>query len=166
VKHRRRGRPKNPRRVEAEPGVTYFKPRGIPLSDLDVAAITVEELETLRLVDMQGMEQEEAASRMGISRRALWDELESARRKIAEALTEGKAIEIRGGDYVTMEERRFKCHDCGNEWEEPFGTGRPRGCPMCHGVNVHREVRGHEHEHGRRGFRRGSTPEKRRWQDG
>jgi len=160
VKHRRRGRPKNPRRVEAEPWVTYFKPRGVPLSDLDVAAITVEELETLRLVDLQGMEQEEAASQMGISRRALWDELKSARRKIAEALTEGKAIEIRGGNYVTTGERGFKCYDCGNGWEEPFGTGRPQGCPMCHSVNVCREVGGYTRGYGRRGFRGGSTPEK------
>lgn len=61
--------------------------------------MTVVELETLRLVDLEGLNQEEAALRMGISRRTLWNDLMSARKKVAHALTSGLAIQIRGGAY-------------------------------------------------------------------
>ncbi|MEA1984476.1 MAG: DUF134 domain-containing protein [Euryarchaeota archaeon] len=97
-----RGRPKNPRRIEHTPDVLYFKPRGVPLLDLEVVALAIEELEALRLVDLEGMQQEEAAQKVGISRRAFWDDLQSARAKVALALTTGKAIEIKGGNYVRI----------------------------------------------------------------
>ncbi|MDN5309463.1 MAG: uncharacterized protein PWP14_857 [Methanolobus sp.] len=99
-----RGRPKSPRRVECSPEVLYFKPRGVPLSELETVALAIEELEALRLVDLEGMLQEDAAFRMGVSRRAFWEDLQSARRKVALALTTGKAIEISGGSYVRLEE--------------------------------------------------------------
>jgi uncharacterized protein len=98
-----RGRPKCPRRVEQTPDVTYFKPRGVPLSDLEVVSLTVEELEALRLVDIEGLRQEDAASRVGISRRAFWEDLKAARMKVALALSTGKAIEIKGGNYIRAE---------------------------------------------------------------
>lgn len=98
-----RGRPKCPRRVEQTPYITYFKPRGVPLSDFEVVSITVEELEALRLVDVEGLRQEDAAIRVGISRRAFWEDLKAARTKIALALTTGKAIEIKGGNYISAE---------------------------------------------------------------
>jgi len=100
-----RGRPKSPRRVECSPEVLYFKPRGVPLSELETVALAVEELEALRLVDLEGLLQEEAAFRMGISRRAFWDDLQSAREKVALALTTGKAIEISGGSYLNIDEK-------------------------------------------------------------
>lgn len=98
-----RGRPKCPRRVEFTPDITYFKPRGMPLSDLEVVSLTIEELETIRLVDLEGLRQEDAAVRMGISRRAFWEDLKAARMKIALALSTGKAIEIKGGNYIHTE---------------------------------------------------------------
>jgi len=98
-----RGRPKRPRRVEQTPDITYFKPRGVPLSDLEVVSITVEELEALRLVDVEGLRQEDAAIKVGISRRAFWEDLKAARMKIALALSTGKAIEIKGGNYISAE---------------------------------------------------------------
>jgi Predicted DNA-binding proteins len=98
-----RGRPKCPRRVEQTPDITYFKPRGVPLSDLEVVSITVEELEALRLVDVEDLKQEDAAIKVGISRRAFWEDLKAARTKIALALTTGKAIEIKGGNYISAE---------------------------------------------------------------
>lgn len=90
-----RGRPKCPRRIVYAPQVTYFKPRGIPMSQLKVVSIAMEELEALRLVDLEGLQQEEAAFQMGISRRAFWEDLQSARRKVSFALTTGMAIEIK-----------------------------------------------------------------------
>lgn len=82
------------RRIGLELAADYFKPAGIPLRDLEIASLTLEEMEAVRLVDLEGLEQEEAAKSMGISRKTLWRELQSARKKIAEALVEGKAIGI------------------------------------------------------------------------
>ena len=62
--------------------------------------LSFEELEALRLVDLDGLDQGEAAALMGISRRTLWTDLKDARRKVALALTNGWAIRIEGGSYV------------------------------------------------------------------
>lgn len=97
-----RGRPKSPRRVECSPEALYFKPRGIPLQELETVALPIEELEALRLADLEGLQQEEAAISMGISRRAFWQDLQNARKKVASALIEGKAIEIVGKDPKDM----------------------------------------------------------------
>ncbi len=61
--------------------------------------LKVEEVETLRLVDKKNLTQEEAAQEMGVSRKTLWNDLKSARKKVATALTEGKIIRIEGGNY-------------------------------------------------------------------
>jgi uncharacterized protein len=98
-----RGRPKCPRHVEQTPDITYFKPIGVSLSDLEVVSITLEELEALRLVDVEGLKQEDAAISAGISRRAFWEDLKAARMKIALALSTGKTIEIKGGNYISAE---------------------------------------------------------------
>lgn len=135
---KQRGRPKCLRRVEFNPNVTYFKPRAIPISDLEIVVLTVEEFETIRLIDFNGLEQEVAAQKMGISRRAFGDELQNARKKVADALVNGKAIEIKGGNYIMVEKRKFKCYDCQHEWEELYGTGRPQKCPKCGSANIHR----------------------------
>jgi len=135
-----RGRPKCLRRIYIEPNITYFKPRGIPISDLEIVVLTLEELEALRSVDLDDLQQEQAAQKMGISRRAFWEELQNARKKVVDALINGKAIEIKGGNYVLTEKRNFKCLDCQHEWEELFGTGRPKKCPHCNSANIHRHL--------------------------
>lgn len=68
-------------------------------------SLTVEELESLRLVDLEGLLQEDAAVQMGISRRAFWEDLKAARTKVALALSTGKAIEIKGGNYIHIGNR-------------------------------------------------------------
>lgn len=100
---RRKGRPKCPRHVEQMPDITYFKPKGVPISELEVVALRVEELEALRLMDVEGLKQEDAAAKVGVSRRAFWEDLKAARMKVAFALTTGKAIEIKGGNYIKAE---------------------------------------------------------------
>ena len=82
------------------PEVQFFKPAGVPMRTLEVVEITVNELETLRLVDLEGLNQDEAALRMGISRRTLWNDLMAARKKVAYALVNGRAIHIKGGAYA------------------------------------------------------------------
>ena len=107
MKHRKRcgrGRPKCLRNVSGTPDVDYFKPRGIPLVNLETVRISVEELEAIRLVDFEGMEHEEAAERMNVSRKTLWRDLKPGRKKVADALIHGKAIEIKGGDFVVRED--------------------------------------------------------------
>lgn len=99
---RRRGR----RWITAIPETTYFKPVGIPLQQLNTVTLTLEELEALRLVDAQGLDQEQAASQMGVSRKTLWNDLMSARKKVAEALVNGWAIEIQGGNYIVRGQYR------------------------------------------------------------
>jgi len=95
----RRGRRRNPRWVTDVPEVEFFKPAGVPLRTLEVVEITIEELEAIRLTDLEGLTQEEAALQMGVSRRTFWNDLMSARKKVAFALVNGRAIRIRGGAY-------------------------------------------------------------------
>ena len=132
-------RPRKCRWVCCEPSVTYFKPRGVPLIALDKVSLTVDELEAVRLKDLEGLDQEEAAVTMKVSQPTFHRILESAHRKIADGLTNGKAIRIEGGDYMIWKgERLFKCYDCRNQWKKSFGTGRPVNCPKCKGTNIHR----------------------------
>ncbi|MBW1615245.1 MAG: DUF134 domain-containing protein [Deltaproteobacteria bacterium] len=92
-------RPKKDRCVKFNPGVTYFKPRGIPLVKLREATLTVSGLEALRLADALGMSHEEAGKSMKVSRAIFGRILEKARKNVAEALLFGKAIKIEGGTY-------------------------------------------------------------------
>lgn len=150
-------RPRNCKRVACDPSWVYFKPRGVPLRDLDEEIVPVEELEAFRLVDLEDLSQEETASRMGVSQPSVNRLVASARKKIASALVNGRAIRIEGGDYV-IAKRKFLCYDCRNESEVPFGEPRPAKCPKCGSANLHRSsaergfgARGR----GRSGLRRG-----------
>ncbi len=93
---RRRGR----RWITKIPETTYFRPLGIPPQEMNVTYLTLEELEALRLVDLEGLTQEEAAAQMGVSRKTLWNDLQSARKKVVTALVNGQAIHIMGGNYA------------------------------------------------------------------
>ena len=90
-------RPVSERRVRGCPRVRAFKPAGVPLRDLETIIITLDELEAVRLADLQGLYQEAAASSMDVSRQTFGRIVETARRKIADALVNGKALEIDGG---------------------------------------------------------------------
>ncbi len=133
-------RPPKCRRVEFLPQQTFFKPAGVPASELEEVNLTVEELEAIRLKDLLGLEQEACAEKMGVSRPTYHRVLSSARLKVAEALVVGKALKVEGGNYKVVV-RRFKCTDCGKDWELPCGVG-PRGsdiaCPNCEGTEVFR----------------------------
>jgi predicted DNA-binding protein (UPF0251 family) len=92
-------RPSKCRRVAFLPGANYFKPAGIPLRLLDEIRLSVEEAEAVRLKDLEGLGQETSAERMNISRPTFQRLLASARRKIANALLNGRAIRIEGGNF-------------------------------------------------------------------
>lgn len=87
-------RPLKPRKILFDPNVTYFKPRAVPLSMLQEVELGVDELEAIRLCDLNDCNQIKAAKKMKISQSTFQRVLSSARRKIAEALIEGKAIKI------------------------------------------------------------------------
>lgn len=87
-------RPRLCRRIGFNPQVKFFKPQGIPLRQLEVVVLTNEELEALRLKYELGLEQTEAAKQMNTSQSTFQRILASANRKVAQALVEGKAIEI------------------------------------------------------------------------
>ena len=91
-------RPPRCRHVEFNPDVTYFKPRGIPLIELEETILTVDELEAVRLKDLKGLEQTAAAEKMDISQPTFHRLVSAARKKIAKALIEGRALRIEGGN--------------------------------------------------------------------
>ena len=92
-------RPPKCRRVEFLPGVTFFKPAGVPMRLLEEIVLSVEEAEAIRLKDLEGLEQKEGAERMNVSRPTFQRVLVSARQKLADALLNGKVIRIEGGNF-------------------------------------------------------------------
>lgn len=126
-------RPPKWRQVEFLPLYTYFKPAGVPKRELEEVCLTIEEVEAIRLRDLEKLDQEACAARMHVSRPTFFRVLGSARRKIATALMEGKAIRIEGGHF-RLSSRRFGCRACGYEWEAPASLNQKQGefiCPCC-----------------------------------
>jgi len=89
-------RPKKCRHIGCNPRVFYFKPRGIPLFQLEETGLDMDELEAIRLADYEGMYHEDGAEKMNISRATFGRILNNARRKVADAIVNGKALRIEG----------------------------------------------------------------------
>lgn len=87
------------RRISKLPQSISFSPSGIPLTGADNVNLMVGELEAMHLVDFIGLKQEDAAKKVGVSRKTLWKDLKSARRKVTDALINGKKITITMGNY-------------------------------------------------------------------
>ncbi len=139
-------RPPKPRFVEFIPQITYFKPAGVPLHALDEISIGVDELEALRLKDIEGLEQEECAQRMNLSQSTFQRMLAAGREKVARALVEGKAIRIEGGNFKLLP-RAFVCADCGDKWFAE--DGKSTACPACGSAEVMPHWRRGRGRHGR-----------------
>ncbi|MDD3851533.1 MAG: DUF134 domain-containing protein [Firmicutes bacterium] len=122
-------RPVKWRRVGHLPVESFFAPGGKEKSTLEEVVLKVEELEAMRLKDIEGLNQEQCAERMNISRQTFQLIIDRARGKTARALVEGKAIRIRGGKY-TVNICRYSCTDCGNQFDEPFEKEKV-SCPRC-----------------------------------
>ncbi len=117
-------RPKCCRDISGMPDSNYFKPRGIPSSLLEEVALTLDEFEAVRLADLEGLYQEGAASRMNISRPTFGRIIESAHRKIADCLVNGKALKIEGGEInIKKKENIMKVAvpSCQNQVDAHFG---------------------------------------------
>lgn len=98
-------RPQKCRFIEKHPEVTFFKPQGIPLRELQEERLTIEGYEALRLVDLLGQSIEEASVVMGVSRHIVSRVLAEGRRVVASAIVRGMALRIEGGNYRVKEEQ-------------------------------------------------------------
>jgi len=122
-------RPTKCRKVEFFPEDTYFMPYGKKKCEIDEIMLMIEELEAMRLKDIEGLNQEECALKMEVSRQTFQNIIDSARKKVAVALTQGKAVNITGGHYTTKS-CKFKCSSCGEEYDISYKQQRYT-CPVC-----------------------------------
>lgn len=90
-------RPQKTRKVKCEPGERCFRPKCLPLSKVEKVYLTIDEFEAVRLADVEGLKQQEAAERMSVSRATFSRIINSAHEKIGDALVNIKAIKIEGG---------------------------------------------------------------------
>jgi predicted DNA-binding protein (UPF0251 family) len=104
-------RPKRNRTIVNPPIMEGFRPFGMPFKDLEPVILLYEEYESLRLSDYEGLTQEQSALQMNVSRPTFTRIYEKARRTIAQAFVEGKAIFIEGGNYHT-DDFWYKCEKC------------------------------------------------------
>ena len=126
-------RPRRQRRVGFAPGVTYFKPAGIGIRELDESVLTVDEFEAVRLKDLEGLDQEKAAKKMNISQPTFHRLVLTARKKLADAIVNGKAIKIQGGNFKMVQSRRDGRGMAGGAGRG-MGWGGPDStciCPKC-----------------------------------
>jgi uncharacterized protein len=134
-------RPRRLRRVYFNPNITHFKPAGMSLVNFQEIILSREELESIRLIDYEGISQEKSAKKMKVSQPTLSRILSSARKKISKALINGLSIKIQGGNFKMVQPRG---RDLGQGGGMGFGVG-PRGrmgnfaagpggickCPKC-----------------------------------
>ncbi|HCW79962.1 MAG TPA: hypothetical protein DG942_02510 [Ruminococcaceae bacterium] len=128
-------RPVKWRKIENVPAVQFFVPAEAGLDAVPENILKIEEIEAIRLKDLEGLEQEECAEKMEVSRPTFQRILISARQKIADSLINGKAIHIEGGNF-TRNICPVKCLDCGREWLESFENMKKiksgdYACPAC-----------------------------------
>jgi len=115
------------RHVGQSPCAQYFKPAGIPIRMLEEVVLGLDELEALRLADLNGLYQAKAAEQMKISRPTFSRIVEQARRKVADALIHGKALRMEGGAVIMKEEETMPARD----GTGPAGKGRGMGRGPC-----------------------------------
>jgi len=105
-------KPRKIRDVSFPPKVVFFKPHGIPLREIEIVNLTIDEYEAIRLADYEDLKHYDAAKKMNISRPTFTRLLESAHTKISHSIVEGKAIRIEGGDFK-FPDRIYQCKRCG-----------------------------------------------------
>jgi len=98
-------RNKKPRYCREFGGFDLFKPSGIPLSQLELVEIDLDELEAMRLCDLEGLHQEQAAEAMKVSRGTVQRLLQSGRTKLLDVIFHGKALVVRECDHVFIHSR-------------------------------------------------------------
>ena|GEM_PF-209966 len=131
-------RPRKWRKVCSLPDSNRFGPLDVPTDPEQLVLMTVDEYETLRLIDLVGLTQEECSERMHIARTTVQRIYSDARRKVAESLIEGKLLKIEGGDYQLCEGDGSD-NFCGSEYclrrgqDDELGFGREQGMGLGRG---------------------------------
>ena len=145
-------RPLKCRAIAQDPEHRVFGPFCAGKGDAESLVMSFDEFEAIRLADVEGLYQEEAARQMQVSRQTFGNILASARKKLGEMLVLGRMLNVKGGNImVSQEERAFGCAACGHQWSLPFGVARPAECPTCSSQNIHRMSPGGGFGGGRRG---------------
>jgi len=128
-------KPRKKSNVLYPPRTLYFKPGGVTAKNLYEVILTIDEYEAIRLGDHKSLKQEDAAKKMNISRPTFARLIDSARKKVAEAIINGKAIRIEGGSFIFLR-NRIRCLDCGNIWEMKEIPNSNLTCPNCFSKNL------------------------------
>lgn len=116
-------RPRKWRKVCCLPDNDAFGPMGRTINSEDIIIMSIDEYETIRLIDLESYTQEECALQMGVARTTVQGIYNDARKKIAESLVNGKMLRISGGDY----------HLCDGNRHNVSSQGSPCGCGGCRG---------------------------------
>ncbi|PKN71090.1 MAG: hypothetical protein CVU54_03405 [Deltaproteobacteria bacterium HGW-Deltaproteobacteria-12] len=124
-------RPKCCRHVGCMPDKNYFKPRGIPASELEEVVLSLDEYEAIRLADYEQLYQEKAAAQMNISRQTFGRIIESAHKKVAAVLLFGKALKIEGGEVSVGKKKQTECPECNKALNLRSGSSPEEICPYC-----------------------------------
>ncbi|MFH1749431.1 MAG: DUF134 domain-containing protein [bacterium] len=119
-------RPRIKRIISFQPNVTYFKPAGVRLRGLTPEILGFDEVEALRLKDLDGLDQEQAAKKMQVSRTTFLRILKTGRYKLSKAIIKGKSIRIQGGDYIMPRGDRTGPQGAGPMTGRRGGNIRPR----------------------------------------
>lgn len=135
-------RPVKIRYIENFPDVDRFVPVGKPRCSIEDTVLKLEELEAMRLKDIENLNQEQCAERMGVSRQTFQNIIDSARKKVAIALTQGNAINISGGNY-TSKRCKYVCKECGSKYDIKLQQDK-FVCPDCKSESVLCEKRDRE----------------------
>lgn len=135
-------RPVKPRIVENMPQVNFYKPAGVPMTELKEVVLSIDEFEALRLKDMEKLEQQSCAEKMGVAQSTFQRIITIARQKVITCLVEGNALRIEGGEYDLSTD--YLCHKCNRRRERHKGMhqgiktdgektekSKSPGCPEC-----------------------------------
>ncbi len=124
-------RPKCCRQIGVMPGKTCFQPEGATPLSFEVVLLSLDEYEALRLADLEGLYQEQAAFRMNISRQTFGRIVEAARRKVADVLVNGKILKIEGGSVSMKAEKPVRCPRCRRPLSPDCNRRNEMSCPHC-----------------------------------
>jgi uncharacterized protein len=124
-------RPKCCRKIASLPDVWNYAPEGESSSSLEEVVLTLDELEAIKLADFEGLYQEESAVKMGISRQTFGRVIESAHKKIADAILHGKVLKIDGGTVSVGNPKMQRCIMCDHLLGKKCEKRGKRECPRC-----------------------------------
>ena len=128
-------RPQRERKIKEPPRIQGFSPYGVPQGAAEQVVLTIDEFEAIRLADYEGLDQAQAAERMGISGSTFSRLIDRAHRKVGEAFAEVREIVIDGGS-IHFRNNVYRCGNCGHIIRMGIESSGPQKCPSCGSLNV------------------------------